>query len=376
MATTNNSPKDRLERFFNNGSKAAQLNGGLVQENMVPQLLDPDTGASNLQLGIGSYAPMLDVATPAVYMPATIVVLSLPLMYLNPDGTPSPMGETLKVLLESHAKSVSGLDVSITTDSVDGGPIGHDGQQWQVPGKTKRSQPSPNFTFQELTGGIIWKFFRAYQCDLNDPDTNACMTELNFPHGWTSSVYSFSFMAIQFDPTGRPDRIMHAIEYANCWPQGVDGAGVERQIGTANSRERSITFNAIAFENDYITYLAMKIAESLQIHKARYTMAPPPHSEIDESIAQIGIFQDAAVRVPGPGRRNDNSLVWGFVPNGDKLDDSMPRTGVRTPESNGTAVAQSDKVEQWGPVNNTPFSTKNDSTMISGGATGASTGQA
>ena len=172
------------------------------------------------------------------------------------------------------------------------------------------------------------------------------------------------------------DRIMHAIEYANCWPQGVDGAGIERQIGTANSRERSITFNAIAFENDYITYLAMKIAESLQIHKARYTMAPPPHSEIDESIAQIGIFQDAAVRVPSPARRNDNSLVWGFVPNGDKLDDSMPRTGVRTPESNGTAVAQSDKVEQWGPVNNTPFTTKNDSTMISGGATGAGAGQA
>lgn len=360
MATTNNSPKDRLARFFNNDSNAAQLNGGLVQENMVPLMMDPSTKGSNLHLGIGVNAPMLDVATPAVYMPATIVVLRLPLMYLNPDGTPSPMGETLKVLLESHAKSVSGLDVSITTDSVDGGPVGHDGQQWQMPGKTKRSQPSPSFTFQELTGGIIWKFFRAYACDMNDPDTNACMTELNFPHGWTSSVFSFSFMAIQFDPTGRPDRIMHAIEYANCWPQGVDGAGIERQIGTANSRERSITFNAIAFENEYVTYLAQKIAESLQIHKARYTMAPPPSSEIDESIAEMGIYQDAGLRVPANIRRDDNSLYWGWVPNGDKVDDSMPNTGIRTPTANGVAMANSDKVEQWGEPNGTPFTTKTD----------------
>ena len=288
--------------FFYSGDQAFKFNNGIKQENMVPRTHSGDdslTNGSSFQLGAGINAPLLDVATPAVFMPAVIVVTSIPAMYMK-GSMPTDFGVLLKELMESHAKSVSGLDISYTLDSAGDSPVGHDGQNMAVPGKTKRSQPSPSFSFQELSSNLVWNTFNKWVWDINHPDSYQSMANVGFPGSWSMSVYSMTMFAIQFDPTMLPDRIIDAVAYTNMWPQGAGELGIERNIGQAQTRERSITFSAIAHHNPYIKILAKHIAEKLCLHKVNFDMAPPNRSTMDPGLDANGISGEAGDRTLWP----------------------------------------------------------------------------
>lgn len=290
------------KEFFYTGDQAFKFNNGIKQPGMVPLThsgSDSIKNGSSFQLGAGINAPLLDVATPAVFMPAVIVVTSIPAMYMN-GSKPTDFGILLKELMESHAKSVSGLDISYSLDSAGDSPVGHDGQNMSVPGKTKRSQPSPSFSFQELSSNLVWNAFNKWVWDINHPDSYQSMANVGFPGTWSMSTYSMTMFAIQFDPTMLPDRIIDAVAYTNMWPQGAGELGIERNIGQAQTRERSITFSAIAHHNPYIKILAKGIAERLNLHKVNFDMAPPNRSTMDSGLEENGIIGEAADRQSWP----------------------------------------------------------------------------
>lgn len=269
--------KDDIQaQYFLPGAALADITG-ISQDGMFPQFRE------TLQLGLGANGPMLDVATPCVFTPAVIIVTSIPAMYVR-NGKLTVMGQLTKDLMESHAKSVSGIDFGYTLGTGGQSKIGHDGQEMVVPTKTTRGQVNPQFQFQELTGNIVFNWAKKWIWDIQHPDTNISMSNTGYNGPYTMSAYAASFMAIQFDPTMRPDRIIDAAHYVNVFPTGTGDLSIKRDIGSVETPERSISFTGIVQHNPYVKALAIAMAERLQLHQHNYDVAPPTHLDVAENL--------------------------------------------------------------------------------------------
>jgi len=286
-----------LDKFFASSSEQYDVTGrDAVEKNMVPRIATPDRKVGpGLQLGIGLNAPALDVATPAVFTPAVAVVMSVPAMYA---GANNIMGKLIKNLVESHAKSITGVDVEYTLNNESGSIVGHDSQNMSVPTKTVRTQQSPAMTMQELSGNIVYEVFTKWMWDISHPDTYASMAGSTFPGAWTMSSYSMSMLVIQFDPTMRPDRIITAAFISNMFPTSIGSLGLERSLGQVKVPERSISFApAIIQHNNYIREMAVKVARELQLHAHNYNYAPPTFGDYpNASIKNLGLAQESRDR--------------------------------------------------------------------------------
>lgn len=251
----------------------------------------PNIGAGG-QLGFGGNFPMLDVATPAVFIPTVLVVLSTPDMY----PADHPMTHLIKEMIEQLPKTVSGIDFGYqlaTGESI----AGRDGQNLAVPTKSTRSAVSPSFTFQELNGNIIWNVIRKWIWDISHPDTDVSQGQIENPGAYVMSTYAMTMMAIQFDPTMRPDHIIDAAIYTNMFPTNTGDIGFERTIGTNKTMERSISFTAIVQHNPYIKTLAKAIASQLKLHTVNYDLATPTRTEVSKTLTNMGL---AAAMKEGP----------------------------------------------------------------------------
>ena len=275
--------KENLSAKYYYGADQLAEISGVRQESVMPAFRE------NFHLGMGINAPMLDVATPCTYTPAVIVVTSVPAMYMKNGAEPTVMAQLTKDLMESHAKSVSGIDFGYTLGVDTSANVGMDSQMFGVPTKTTRNQPSPSFVFTELSGNLVFNWAKKWIWDIQHPDTNASMAQVQFPGAYTMSAYAASFMVIQFDPTMRPDRIIDAAHYVNVFPTGTGDIGFERTIGTVKVPERTIQFHAIVQHNPYIKSLAMAIADKLQLHIHNYNVAPPNKLTVDRRLTGLGL---------------------------------------------------------------------------------------
>jgi len=244
------------------------------------------------QLGLGLQAAHLDAATPLAMPPVVIVVVQTPGMYDKESAT----AKMIKKVMESHAKSVSGIDFGYTLETA-GHPVGHDGQEMHVPTKTKRSSVSPSFTFHEVTGNLIWNLFRQWVMDIQDADTNAAFTRFGeaFTDPYMMTSYACSFVAIQYDMTHKPQNIIDAAFYTNVFPTDPGGQlGLERTIGTTQVKERSVNFQGIVQHNKTTRDLGVAIATKLQLAKVFYDRAATGTNQVADSLANTGIEQEVA----------------------------------------------------------------------------------
>ena len=303
----NENIKDGLSQYYLTGNdKNAQLGLGVERDMMVPNY------NGNFHLGMGINAPMLDVATPCTFTPGVVVVTSVPRMYMH-DGRPTAMALMIKNLLETHAKSVTGVDFGYTLGTDTTAISGHDTQPFAVPTKTTRGQVNPSFTFTELSGNIIYNTFERWIWDIQHPDTNASMAQVEFPGAYTMSAYACSFMFIQFDPTMRPERILGAAHYCNVFPTETGTIGFERTIGTVKPMERTIPFTAIVQHNKQTLAVAIEIAKKLKLHVHNYDLTPPHKSEIDKSFDEGGALVGLAYEQQDKIGARTNDVPYGRV---------------------------------------------------------------
>lgn len=233
--------------------------------------------AKGSTLGLGIKTVSLDAATPLVMPPVIIVVLAAPRMYA---GNITKI-RTLKALLESHATAVSGIDLEYNIDTAES-PAGHDGQSHMVPTRNKRSPVSPSFTLPEIGGNLVWRFFNQWGFDMVHPDTGVAFSHMSAEEAlpFISSSFSMTMAAIQFDPSGAPKNIIDGAFYSNMFPTSPGGAmGFERNIGTANTRERNVTFSAHLRHNESTRDLMIDIATELKLGTVRTGAAQPPSFE-------------------------------------------------------------------------------------------------
>lgn len=243
----------------------------------------------NGQLGVGVKAPALDVATPLILPPAIVVVLQVPGMY-TVNG-PSAMAWAIKDMFESHAKNVTGIEISYTNDP-QGDYMLHDGQNFQAPGKTKRAPVTPSFTFSEITGNLYWNIIKKWLTDMNNPDTYSIGANTHVAGGWTMSAYSMTIATIQPDVTGRPERIIDCSIICNMFPQGTGEIGMERQVSNMKPMDRSFQFTGIQQHNAYTKQLGKLIMQKLQMHKLDFDWAPPQRDIWTDTLKDMGLKLD------------------------------------------------------------------------------------
>lgn len=272
-----------------------------VLNNLTSLGVPPNRLVSNVarsgQLGSGIRIAKLDGATPAVFNPVVAIVLTVPTMW---DKYPSRQ-EFLKALMETHAKSITGIDFSYSLETADT-PVGHDGQTMKVPTRTTRSSVSPSASFVDYVGSPVWNLFRNWMFDINHPDTNMSQMSnwgiepADIP-AWCMSAYSMSMLFIQYDPTGLPDRIEDAFVIVDMFPTDIGEGGYERTIGTTKMIERSVSFTGLVQHNENTRALGINMARMLQLHRVNYQFALPgltssadPDIAVQKELQNMGGF--------------------------------------------------------------------------------------
>ena len=270
-----------------------------ILDNLQSIGVAPNAQTSNLmrsgQLGSGIRFTTLDGATPAVFNPVVGVVLSVPSMW---DRWPK-LQEMLVAIMETHAKSITGIDFGYTLETQDV-QVGHDGQTMKVPTRTTRSGVNPSVTVQEYPGMPVWNLMRTWMFHIQHPDTNASILPAEILWGgnqsnlgsqipaWFMSAYSMSMIFIQYDPTQLPDRIYDAAVITNMFPTEIGEIGFERTIGTTKLIERSINFSGIVQHNENTRALGVSVAKLLELHKINYNHALPGLAGTADAARLIG----------------------------------------------------------------------------------------
>ena len=269
------------------------------------------------QLGTGIQITRLDAATPLVFNPAVLVVTQTPAMW-----DPYPYAQKmLKSLVEVHAKGVTGLDVSYTLETATT-PVGWDGQEMKVPTRTTRAAVDPSFTWQEVTGNLVWNFMRKWIFDIQHPDTNASLMSATLDANQTMppflmSSFSMSMMAIQFDPTMLPENIIDGMYYTCMFPTSTGDFGLERTHGTTKVMDRTIQFTALVQHNENTKWLAQEMATILQFHKVNYNKA---------IAGPGGSAQDIQSRYGGAGVNNELQHVLQYFKDKQLIDPDISAT--------------------------------------------------
>ena len=251
------------------------------------------------QLGYGNNLPNIDAATPLVMRPIVPIITHAPTMFTQyaPD-----MATILKALIETQSRSIDGIDVQYTIDPGTT-PAGQDGQELNVPTNAKRAQVNPQFTLPELSGNLVWNFFRIWQRMIKDPDTQASSLAGLVPNivgnlpPHVLSMFTMDVLFIQYDTTMRPENIIDGYFITSMWPNDIGPAGYKKQIGASEVLERTIAFHGVLQHNDNTRAVAQNVASLLQLHKIDYNFSTPVATGIDNAIENAGLLAATAADI-------------------------------------------------------------------------------
>lgn len=240
------------------------------------------------QLGIGPHLPKIDGSTPLVMAPVVPIITHMPTMF---NKIPQ-MKEILKALVERHTKTISGIDFGYEMDEASAYTLA-DGQEAKIPTKNKRTQISPNMTFAEIQGNLVWNFFRQWMHMISSPDTHfssmAAVTNDATLDPFVYSYFCMDMLLIQFDPTMLPKNIIDAAFITTMYPKTTGQIGFNKEVTTVTSPERSVDFTGILQHNSAVYKSAVAIAETLSLHKGNWNFATPVATEIEPNANGLGI---------------------------------------------------------------------------------------
>lgn len=239
------------------------------------------------QNGLGSRVMSLDGATPQPFPPAIVAVIHEPTMWDNGYVT---LQRQHKSLWEQHAKTIDGIDFGYQIDEHTL-PYGHDGQQYSMPMKTKRTAVSPSISLDEVLGNLAWNIHFMYSRHICHPDTCASVLSAINDDGippWVWSTFTFSICVIQPDATALYNRIVDAYVITNMWPSETGNIGVKKELGSTTVPQRTFPHKGIVTHNENTRELGRLIFAAMNIHKVNYDYATT-YRGLDGKLTGMGI---------------------------------------------------------------------------------------
>ena len=235
------------------------------------------------QAGIGYNLAFMDAAVPLVLPPAIFIVTATPTMF---DDIDPQIGRMIKAMMETHSKSITGVDLE-TTLEFDEGAVGHDGQTLSTPTKARRGQVQPTFTYPELTGGIVYALHELWIRSIRDPDDNTSITQNSLP-----SEYSVSALMIQPDITGRAENVLKTVSLTNIVPTTTSTFSFDKNIGQAAMVERSIPCTAYLQTNATVDAIGREVYKELGYDRLDYNKRAASRDDVASTLSDTGILHE------------------------------------------------------------------------------------
>lgn len=266
--------------------------------------------AAGAQYGFGNHLPDIDAATPLIMSPIVPIITHAPTMF---QYLPN-FYETLKALVERMTISITGVDPHYTLQEAQI-PAGADGQMLNMPTNARRDQVSPVMEFPELTGNLVWNFFRTWMRMIKDPDTQASSLAGIIPDGTTlsphvMSMFTMDVLFLQYDTTLQPQNLIDAYFVTNMWPNDIGNAGYQKStVGESHYNNRTINFHGVLQHNRNTRVVGQNIAEVLQLHRYNYDFATPVATDIESMIQNTGLQAEVAEIASAFGPMGGNAAV-------------------------------------------------------------------
>lgn len=231
------------------------------------------------QLGLGEHLRNIDAATPLVLPSVIPVVTHIPEMFKKVPNLP----EMLKALIEGHAKTITGIDLTYSIETGAGYNY-KDSQVAEVPIRATRAPVTATFTFPDYAGEIVRNFFKNWQEMIIDPETQFSKLSSYLPSGggekmdpFVYSYFTMDILYIQPDITLLPENIIGASLEINMFPKTIGPFPRKRDVNAAHTvPEVPVEFSGV-IKDDANTYsLGVQTAKLLSLHKANYHYAENP----------------------------------------------------------------------------------------------------
>ena len=257
------------------------------------------------------YAPRVDqLVSNQAYVRRNMIAMLLEaprFFQLMPD--PQKWVDSLKALVELHARSIEGLNAGITLE-FDEHPVGGAGEMQSEITDSKRARSEPSFTFVEKYGRPIQTFLQNWiQYGGMDPDTKYALVGTlsgEKPEDLLLDWYSASMLFIEPDPLHR--KVMKSWLVVGMMPKSTGAIEGKRDLTTASEvLNLTVEFTGVAQVGLGVDTFAQQILDSINITNANPYLRPSAVQELSGDVQaatesyQKGVEDLATSAVPGAG---------------------------------------------------------------------------
>lgn len=249
-------------------------------------MLDPQMGGQN------GYAPVLtEWVSNQSYVRRNMVCLLIE----SPKGfnylqDPDFWRASLKAMVETHAKTIEGLNSELKV-SVAESPVSGGGEQQQDPTNVTRERSIPVFTFIEKYGRPFQTFIQEWIRSLiMDPDSKVpdiATLSGTRPGDLLSDMYSATMLFFEPDPTHT--KVAKAWLCCNMYPQGTGPIIGKRDLSSeGETSEISVEFTAVTQTGIGVRMFAQSLFDKINFTNANPYLRPAFVQGVSPDVAAVG----------------------------------------------------------------------------------------
>jgi len=220
-----------------------------------------------------------------VTRPLICILLEAPRMFtVMPDS--QKWISSLKALFEVHARSIDGLNQTLTVDT-DQHPVGGAGEQQEEIVNVTREKSSPKFTWNEKYGMPITTFLSYWiRYGIMDPETKfALLSTLNKSEVKDLLPDWYTATAIFIEPDPLHKKVTKAWLCTNMFPKTSGELTSKRDLTSSQEiLTVDVEFSAISQVGLGVNKFAQQILNNINIHKADPFMRPSFTNKIDPNV--------------------------------------------------------------------------------------------
>jgi hypothetical protein len=212
---------------------------------------------------------------------------------LDPTGS---MIETLKSLVELHAKSIEGLQSTLRVEWAET-PFGGAGEMQQDVTNVTRERSQPAFSWTEKYGKPINRFLDFWITGLlMDPNTKypgVVMNNLsNRPTDLLPDYIAATMLFVEPDPTHT--KVVEAWLCTNMMPEtGGDNVGRRDLTAAGETIDYSVTFSAITQTGHGVRKFGQKLLDKLKMTNVNPNYRPAFVEDITADVAKYNGYSEA-----------------------------------------------------------------------------------
>lgn len=198
---------------------------------------------------------------------------------------------TLKALVETQAKSIEGLNGTLSVNFVDN-PIGSSGEVQEDYSQTQRARSTPSFTWVERQGRPVYHFFKGWidyllgHAETQTPMLGSVPGNEGVAFDFLPDMTSMTVLFVEPDPYQR--RVVESWLCINMMPHGAGELNGKRDLTSAMSgREVSVEFTAITMMSQGVNEFAQRLLNELNLTGMNPQLRKACVDKVDAAISAV-----------------------------------------------------------------------------------------